>query len=130
VGIKFCPVDSNECIRGLVPQECQGQSEKHKPSERIQEHVDRRCPWHFRDCFENVCNGLKEHGFEVVGEVVDEVGEGEDEVGEAEDEVGEAKKADDEADDEAEDEADEGDNDSDEVGDEKHGGHSNWENGD
>jgi len=35
VGIKLDPVDGDECIRGLVPQECQGQSEQQKPRRRI-----------------------------------------------------------------------------------------------
>jgi len=39
MGIKPCPVNGDECTRGLVPQECHSQSEKHKPSSSVREHV-------------------------------------------------------------------------------------------
>jgi len=58
MGIKPCPVNGDECTRGLVPQECHSQSEKHKPSSHVREHVvcRKNVDWYY-DAFHYCGNG-------------------------------------------------------------------------
>jgi len=68
VGIKLCPVDGDECTRGLVVQECQGQSEEQKPSGCIHEHVEYvknyDCGVY---CGVSIGSGCKEHVDDLAG---------------------------------------------------------------
>ena len=40
MGVKFGPIDDNECARRQVPQKCQGLSEKYKPCSCIYDNGD------------------------------------------------------------------------------------------
>ena len=144
MGIKGCPVDGDERTRGLVPQECQGESEKHKPSRRIRDRVV--CRTKSDEC--SSCNILTSFvGFKKCHEFLSELDEFvlaeevEDVV--ARDKVGKAEAAtngdydvrykdddgaDDDAGDEAGDEADNEDDGDNEGDDENEGDYSNWEN--
>jgi len=51
MGIELFPVNRDECIRGLVPQESQGQPEKQKPSSSIPKHEPYREILDWREVF-------------------------------------------------------------------------------
>lgn len=126
MGIKHCPVNGDECTVGLVLQECHGQSKKHKPSRRIQEHVVYQKKGEYGDLIliETGYNDRKGES----NDGVDEADDGVDYAGsQVEDEVGEAKAASDGADNEDDGDEDGGD---DNEGDEGGGQRSDWDNGD
>ena len=52
--IKLCPVSSNECSLGQVPQECQGKYKKYKPCKCI--YKEEKCNGPFEKMFTIVMN--------------------------------------------------------------------------
>lgn len=149
MGIEFCPVDSDECAGGLVPQECHGQSEKHKPSTPIREHeVCRKS----LDWCHHLFVSVSRQQMEKVGEVGEmDGGQGRDgghkegvlhEVGAAEEAESEAEQAtneeedddENELDDKADEKGDGGEDGGNDEGDQddnsREGNRGNWEDGD